>query len=448
MSAYIDKKILVAGSTGFVGTRMIPRLLEAGYPVRCLAREAERLNLRPWRKQVEVVEADLLDRNQIKQALEGIHAAYYLVHSMSSGQHYIKNDLAAAHNFGDGARQAGLKQIIYLGGLGVPGRMTRHIQSRQLTGEILRQYGVPVTEFRASVIIGSGSISFEMIRFLTESLPFIPAPVQTNVLGQPIAILDLLAYLLAAIDHTPSFNQVIEIGGSQRLTYTEMLSVYAQERGLKRFRLWLPFFNPALSAWFADRLTPVPYSIARPLMGDLVTDSTVHDEAAAAALFPDVPVSSYRDAVRLALLRADSGSAGDYWTSKLVTRTSLNRANVPTKGEGFLLTYRQVRVTDVPGALKALLSGQAPGDWTVDRQSNPHWIRLKSQRQLPGKLWLEVNIRPWEADSLVSSSLLFEPRGIKGHLFWLARSKSIASDIQRWLDQLIGESRKPGIKNG
>ncbi|MBP8275156.1 MAG: NAD(P)H-binding protein, partial [Acidobacteria bacterium] len=219
--------ILLTGATGYIGGRLVPLLLERGCRVRCLVRDPSRLEGRPWHAQVEIVAGDVLQANGLAAAMEGVSAAYYLVHSMAAGADFHARDVTAATNFGSAARAAGVDRIIYLGGLAEasPG-LSEHLRSRQQTGDTLRASGVPVTEFRAGVIVGSGSLSFEMIRYLTERLPVMICPRWVATRTQPIGIREVLEYLSAALTVPESRGRIIEIGGSEVVTYGEMMRIY------------------------------------------------------------------------------------------------------------------------------------------------------------------------------------------------------------------------------
>ena len=236
--------ILVTGASGYIASQLIPELLERGLKVRCLVRNPAHLNHRTWFADVEVFQGDLTQPQSILPALQGVSTAYYLVHGMSNGRNYIEQDLQAAQDFSRSAQEAGVTHIIYLGGLADPTvKIARHLRSRIHTGEALRSSGVPVTEFRAGVIIGPGSISFEMIRFLTEQFPIIPCPGWMSNLSQPIAIQDVVKYLLAALELPKVESRVFEIGGSEVVNYAETMLRYARLRGLRRRLLFMPF-NP------------------------------------------------------------------------------------------------------------------------------------------------------------------------------------------------------------
>ncbi len=236
-----SKLILVTGATGYIASRLIPRLLERGYRVRALARDPMQLQGRSWFSQIEVVPGDVVTPESLAGALQGVDTAYYLIHNMASGRGYIPRELEGAKNFASAAAQAGCRHIIYLGGLADPNqRIAPHMLSRIKTGEVLRQGSVPVTEFRAGVIVGPGSISFEMIRFMTEQFPILPGPSWLKNRSQPIAAQNVIDYLLAALDISDGHGQIFEIGGPQVRIYSDLMLTYARVRGLTRRLIMLP----------------------------------------------------------------------------------------------------------------------------------------------------------------------------------------------------------------
>ncbi len=292
-------KILVTGATGYIGSLLVPRLLQKGYTVRCLVRRSEKNNA-----SVEVVAGDLLNSESLPKAFAGIDLAYYLVHSMSAGEKgFADRDRQAAANFTTAARQAGVRKIIYLGGLGddrsARGKLSHHLKSRQEVGEILRQSGIPVTEFRAAVIVGAGSVSFKMIRYLTERLPLMICPKWVSSRCQPIAIDDVLTYLLSAVEESKSDGKILEIGGADILTYGGMMRDYAKVRGLKRYLIPVPVLTPRLSSYWVNLVTPIPASLARPLIEGLKNDVVCQNDEAR-KIFPFKPIG-YPEAVRRAL---------------------------------------------------------------------------------------------------------------------------------------------------
>ena len=314
-----SKLILATGPTGYIGGRLVPRLLEAGHRVRCFARDAKRLDGYPWRKQVEVIEGDALDPSSLAAAMKQVSVAYYLIHGKQGGRANAEHDLAMARIFSEAAQAAGIERIIYLGELVDPTtNLSQYLRSRHETGHLLRRGSVPVTEFRAGMIVGSGSALFEMIRYLAEREPVLICPAWFFSQAQPIAVRDVLAYLIAAL-HTPeSIESVIEIGGPTLLTYADMLLEYASERGFKRTLIRTPFNAPLLSAYWVHMVTPIHWRMVLPLIEGLHAKLIVRDQVAR-KLFPNIEPIDFHTALRLALARIQGNHVETSWSDALVT---------------------------------------------------------------------------------------------------------------------------------
>jgi uncharacterized protein YbjT (DUF2867 family) len=410
--------ILVAGATGYVGTRLIHELLRRGHRVRAMARRPAELRIRPWLDQAQIVPGDALDASSLPLALDGVESAYYLIHNMSGGRRYRDLELAAARNFGAAARAAGLRQIVYLGGLG-EGSRHGHMESRHRAGEVLRASGVPVTEFRASVIIGTGSISFEIIRSVAHWFPLIPAPLQTNRLAQAIATPDLLEYLIAALDTPAAHGRIVEIGGRDLHLYPDMMLECARQMGLARVKLAIPIYPLAFSARLVDRISPVPLSIARPLMQELVGASVITDPSAR-LLFPAIEPLTYPEAVGQALARAEMPDDTP-WMDSLITRKTLNRPHLRTLGEGLLIDYHETGVAHAPQKIRMILRGNSHGElvsgWTVRGGQPGAWLRLERQGSRTGRIYVEIQ----QKGELLRWAVLYEPKGLAGYVAgWLA----------------------------
>lgn len=455
------ERVLVTGATGYVGGRLVPCLLAAGYPVRCLVRDRSRLQGRPWASDVEVVQGDILRPVTLQGAMRGIDVAYYLIHSMASGSGFRQRDLAAAREFGQAAAKAGVRRIIYLGGLGDPqANLSEHLRSRQETGDALREAGVPVTEFRAAVIVGSGSLSFEMVRYLAERLPVMICPRWVYTRVQPIAIRNVLEYLVAALETPDSAGRIIEIGGDDVLTYADMLLGYAKVRGLKRILLPVPVFSLRLSVYWLYLVTPLPTRVAAPLVEGLRNEVIVRDSTAR-WLFPQVRPMDYQTAVRRALIRLETGQVDTAWSDALVSSLGDLPPVTMTMEQGILVERRQriVRASchdvyrvfagiggnrgwfylewawKVRGILDWLVGGvgmrrgrRDPDDlrvgdaldfWRVEAVEPDHLIRLRAEMKMPGDAWLEFRVRPLpDGRSHLTQSAFFVPKGVWGLNYW------------------------------
>lgn len=299
--------MLLTGATGYVGGRLLSRLESAGRRVRCLVRSPADFK-RTLGANTDVIEGNVLDRASLDVALRGAGAAYYLVHSMGSSDPFEETDRDAARNFGAAAKAAGVKRIVYLGGLGSDAEeLSPHLRSRHEVGDILRESGVQVIEFRASIVIGAGSISFEMIRALVERLPVMITPKWVNVPAQPIAIADLLEYLLAALDLPGNESSTYEIGGSDRVSYADLMREYASQRGLHRLMFPVPVLTPYISSLWLALITPVYARIGRKLIESIVHPTVVHENSARTAF--GVRPMSVREAMRIAI--ADDADEAD-----------------------------------------------------------------------------------------------------------------------------------------
>ena len=342
---HMDKLILVTGASGYIASRLIPRLLDAGYRVRCLARDPRRLHGRSWFLHVEVVQGDVTIPSTLPAAFEGVHTAYYLIHNMTHGHGYTSLELDSARAFVSAAEEAGVQHIIYLGGLADPEQhIAPHMRSRIETGRVLREGNVPVTEFRAGVIAGSGSISFEMIRFMTELFPIVPGPYWMKNKSQAIAIQNVIDYLLAALTNPNGRGGVFEIGGPDITTYGDLMLRYARIRGLKRNI----FLIPGIPIWFmafgVGLMTPVPYPIAHALIGGLSTDSVVkHSEAL--KVFPEVKLIDFDTATKDALEKTRPSHIERVWdVRKDFGSLKTSEVWVALKHEGCFIFHQEIQL--------------------------------------------------------------------------------------------------------
>ena len=414
------KLILVTGASGYIASQLIPLLIEHGLKVRCLVRNPAQLETRKWHAEVEVMVGDLTQPETLPPALEGVSSAYYLVHSMSSGHDYVERDLKAARDFAATAMQAGVEHIIYLGGLADPqAEIASHMRSRIETGEALRTGGVPVTEFRASVIIGPGSISFEMIRFVTELSPIIVCPRWMSNLAQPIAIQNILDYMLAALNLPDPKSQVFEIGGNEVMPYTETMLRYARLRGLQRRGLILPFNPVGILAYFMSWFTPVPRAITRPLVEGLCSHSIVRNDSALQA-FPDIQLMDYDSAVRTSLSRLSPDQVEPIW------RQSKQRAE-SSKHAGFCILQRQVTTKADAWVVLEAIQDRSNKNSNYELVNAEEWLSesgcekillLRSNQKLPGLLWQEWRVTSDEDHTNIAQAILFAPKGLIGFLGW------------------------------
>jgi uncharacterized protein YbjT (DUF2867 family) len=453
--------ILVTGGTGYIGGRLVPRLLEEGYRVRVMVRDPERLQGRPWVERVEVVQGDVRQPETLPPALEGVTHAYYLIHSLGAHEDFLEADLRAAGNFGRAARASGTRRIIYLGGLGDPeAELSPHLRSRQMTGDALRQAGVPVTELRAAVIVGSGSLSFEMIRYLTERLPVMVCPRWVFTRIQPIAIQDVLEYLVQSLKNEATAGETIEIGGEDVLTYGEMMMEYARVRELRRAMIPVPVLTPRLSSYWVHWITPIPAAIARPLIEGLRNEVVVR-EPSARTFFPDIRPSDYRTAVEHALDRLEKGEVETIWSDALSSSGGTTAPVSLAEEQGMIIERREIQVPAEPEAVYRVFSGLGGergwlvmaaawklrgildrmvggvgfrrgrrhpqelrvGDaidfWRVEAVEPGRQLRLRAEMKVPGQAWLQFEASPVEEEgSLLIQTAYFAPRGLSGLLYW------------------------------
>ena len=458
---------LVTGATGYVGGRLVPQLLAEGHRVRVLARHPERLRDRPWFGEVEVIQGDAQDAAALAKAMAGADVAYYLLHSIQEGPDLETSERRMARTFAAAAAGSGLQLIVYLGGLApdIPiSEMSPHMRSRVEVGEALRASGVPTVEFRAAVIIGSGSASFEMLRYLTERLPAMITPRWVRQRTQPIAIRDVLRYLVAAASLPHGLSRTFEIGGPEVLTYQEMMHRYAAVAGLRpRVILPINLLTPGLSSHWVNVVTPVPRAIARPLVESLRHPS-VCGEHDVAEWIPDPPegLVTFDQSVALALGRIRDARVDTRWSGASVPGAPSDPLpSDPTWSGGSM--YEDVREarTDAPpeqvwaaveriggehgyysadllwgvrGFLDRLIGGvglrrgrrdpdvlavgEAVDFWRVEERLPPRLLRLRAEMRNPGLAWLEFAITPDGTGSRLRQRAVFLPRGLAGHAYW------------------------------
>ncbi|MEU9102678.1 SDR family oxidoreductase [Streptomyces sp. NPDC048361] len=460
---------LVTGATGYIGGRLVPQLLKAGHRVRCLARSPEKLRDQPWADRVEVVRGDVTDPVSVAGALRGVDIAYYLVHALGTGSGFEKTDREAAHTFADGAAEAGVRRIVYLGGLtpvNVPVRdLSPHLRSRAEVGDIFLAGAVPATVLRAAVVIGSGSASFEMLRYLTERLPVMVTPSWVGTRIQPIAIRDVLRYLVASARMPREVDRAFDVGGPDIMTYRAMMERYAKAAGLPhRLILPVPMLSPRLSSHWIGLVTPVPRAIARPLAESL-RHEVVCREHDIARYVPDeagAPLS-FDDALELALRRVREAQVDTRWSNASVPGAPSDPLPTdPDWAGGSLYTDERERTVDAPPAVlwrvvegiggengwysfplawairgwldrlaggvglrrgrrdaHRLRVGDSLDFWRVEEVVPGRLLRLRAEMRLPGLAWLEMRTEPdAHGRSHYRQKAIFHPRGLLGHAYW------------------------------
>ena len=464
----MSRLCLVTGPTGYVGGRLIPRLLDAGFRVRVLARHPERLRDLPWASRVEVVAGDAGDSDVMLRALADVDVAYYLMHSLQEGAQLEIEERHLAEVFAKAAAADNVGRIVYLGGLApdVPAdKMSRHMRSRAEVGAILRGSGVPTCEFRAAVIIGSGSASFEMLRYLTERLPAMITPRWVRQKTQPIAVRDVLRYLVLAADLPPDVNRTFDIGGPEVMTYQAMMQRYAAVAALpKRLILPINLLSPGLSSHWVGLVTPVPRRIARPLVESL-RHPAVCGEHDIAHYIPDPPegLMPFDTAVELALLRVRDAEVATRWSSASYPGAPSDPlpSDPEWSGGSIYTDIRTVTTAASPeqvwasveriggangyysssvlwrtrGFLDRLVGGvglrrgrrdpehvivgDAVDFWRVEERVPGHLLRLRAEMKMPGLAWLEFVIDPTPSGGAVlTQRAIFYPHGLSGHAYW------------------------------
>lgn len=465
MNSLEKNKILITGGSGYIGGRLLKELLSKGYDIRCIARNPEALSARipePTAGRVEVVKGDVFEPVTLDLALKGIDTAYYNIHSLGGKGDFEEADKQAARNFAAAAEKAGIKKIVYLGGLGTGPGLSKHLASRQEVGAILGSGAVPCIEFRASIVIGSGSLSFEMVRALVEKLPVMTTPRWVRTLAQPIAIEDVIAYLCEAADYTPKRHEIFEIGGADRISYEGIMRVYAEARHLKRVIIPIHFLTPGLSSRWLALVTPLYAKIGRWLIDGVQNETIVTDDKAA-VVFPVKPMG-IASAVKRALENEDAETAATRWSdsmgpysssghwggersgSRLVYSHSIRIAVPPEEvflpiqyigGQTGWYSYPwmwSIRgiIDKIAGGVGGnrgrrdpmiLLPGDAVDFWRVEDIEQYRMLRLRSEMKAPGRGWLqfetdEIRGEHGKRETIVSIHAIFEPLGLSGLLYW------------------------------
>jgi len=447
--------ILLTGATGYVGGRLLRALEATGGSVRVLIRDPARLKSRVAAT-TEITRGDCLDAASLGPAMLGVHTAYYLVHSMGNAESFEEQDRTAARNFAEAAEVAGVKRIIYLGGLGT-GSLSPHLRSRQEVGEILRGSKILVIEFRASIVIGSGSLSFEIIRALVERLPVMICPRWVSVAAQPIGIEDLISYLISALDLPAQWSCIIEVGGPDQVSYRDIMNEYARQRGLRRLMISIPVLTPRLSSLWLGLVTPVYARVGRKLI-DSIRNKTVVNDPSALTLFSVKPMG-LGEMIHRAIQNEDSEFAMTRWSDAL-SSSGLDQSWGGMRFGNRIVDSREAAIEASPQAAfrpirriggrngwyyadwlwvfrgfldlmlggvglrrgrrdpDALGVGDAVDFWRVEDIEPDRLLRLRAEMKLPGRAWLEFEVLPRGSKAMVRQTAIFDPLGLAGLAYW------------------------------
>lgn len=447
---------LLTGASGYVGGRLLRALESGGRQLRCMGRRPEYLRTRVARD-TEVVRGDVLDPGSLAEALRGVHTAYYLIHSMASSRDYAENDRAGAEAFAGAAREAGVRRLVYLGGLGRGERLSRHLASRQEVGRVLRESGIPTIEFRASIVIGSGSLSFELVRALVEKLPAMITPNWVDTPTQPIGVEDLVSYLVAALDLPVQQSIIYEIGGPDRVSYGDLMREYGRLRGLRRVMLPVPLLTPRLSSLWLALVSPVYQQVGRELIEGVRNPTVVHDDRALRDF--GIRPRGIREVLARALVNEDLGFAATRWSdafssqraprgwggvkfgSRLVDSRAAWVGRAPEEAfrpiariGGHAGWYYGNRLWRLRGLLDLAVGGPGlrrgrrdPGSvvvgdtldfWRVEAFEPGRLLRLAAEMRVPGRAWLQFEVTPENGGSLIRQTALFDPVGVVGLVYW------------------------------
>lgn len=456
---------LVTGATGYIGGRLVTALLEHGYRVRVLVRNASRISLHPWFSQVEVVDGDAEEAAVLDQALNGIDVAYYLIHSLMVKESFEDSEISLARGFADAAKRAKIQRMVYLGGIiNDPDDLSPHMSARMRTGEILRGSGVPTIEFRAGVVIGSGSASFEMLRYLTERLPIMTTPKWVKNRIQPIAVRDLLRYLIGGASLPKSIEGHFDIAGPDVFTFAEMMQQYASAAGLRRrIIIPVPVLSPGLSSGWVGLVTPVPFTLAKRLVASLK-----HEVVAAPSnideLIPPAKggLTHFKRAVELALAKIKNANVETRWSDASIPGSPSEPLPTDPDWAGGSL-YTDVRTVETNDDVKTvwarvegiggdngystaswawelrgladkvvggvglrrgrrdpnhLVIGDAVDFWRVEELIPEKVLRLRAEMKMPGLAWLEFRLEKTNSGTKVTQTATYVPKGLLGHLYW------------------------------
>ncbi|MGA0069685.1 MAG: SDR family oxidoreductase [Candidatus Nanopelagicaceae bacterium] len=460
-----ERRILVTGASGYVGGRLVRALLNEGLQVRVSVRDKNKISGQIWANEVEVAVGNATNFDEMRSALDGVHTAFYLLHSIGVGAHFDELEAEMARNFAKAAEASGVKQIVYLGGIANVEKQSKHLASRARTGQELSSTSVPVMELRAGIVIGSGSASFEMLRHLTHRLPIMTTPKWVSNRTHPIAIRDVLWYLSSAAKLKEPVNGIFDIGGPEILSYADMMQKFAKCSGLRRrWIIRVPVLTPKLSSLWIGFVTPVPTRLARPLIGSLINETVADPKKSIEAIIPKPPegLIDVTTAINLALSRTTSNQVETRWSDAAVITAPWQKAQSDPDWAGEI-THRDKRdvLTDAPidcvwksieqiggetgwygadflwwarGVLDRVVGGvglrrgrRDPkhlriGDgldfWRVEAIEKEKVLRLYAEMILPGKAWLEFRIEPEDGKVRITQEATFSPRGLGGQLYW------------------------------
>ena len=487
-----SRRILVTGASGYVGGRLVTALLNEDLPVRINVRDKKKISGQSWAQEVEIAVGNATSLSEMKSALTGIHTAFYLLHSIGVGTDFDELEASMARNFAQAAQAAGVKQIVYLGGIANDEKQSKHLASRARTGEELRSTSVPVLELRAGIIIGSGSASFEMLRHLTHRLPIMTTPKWVSNRTHPIAIRDVLWYLTNAAKLEKPISGIYDIGGPEILSYAEMMQKFAKCSGLRRrWIIRVPVLTPKLSSLWIGFVTPVPTRLARPLIGSLINETVADPKKAIDAVIPKPPegLIDVTNAINLALSRTTSNQVETRWSDATVITAPWQKAQSDPDWAGEV-THRDKRevMTDAPmenvwqsieqiggetgwygadflwwarGMLDRIVGGVGlrrgrrdpkhlrVGDsldfWRVETVEKERVLRLYAEMILPGKAWLEFRIEKVGDKTRIIQEATFSPRGLGGQLYWYAILPLHAFVFPTMLRNIVRSSKRKAL---
>lgn len=435
------ERCLVTGATGYIGGRLVPRLLDSGFVVRALARNPDKLANVPWRNRIEAARGDLGDPASLEAAFAGVNVLYYLVHSMGFEKDFAAEERRAAQNVVAAARRAGVRRIVYLSGLHPEGAdLSTHLSSRTTVGEILIASGIETVVLQAGVVVGSGSASFEMIRHLTDRLPVMTTPKWVHNKIQPIAVRDVLHYLVAAATCPVPTSRAWDIGGPDVLEYGEMMQIYAEVAGLHPRRiLVLPVLTPRIAALWVGLVTPIPSGLARPLVESLHCDAVMdNDDIDTIIPPPEGGLTPYKKSVSLALARIARGEIETTWN----TGTAAQLPSDPEwAGEVVYTDIRSRRTSAGPEQLWKAVENSAPDHWRVEERDPGRMLKLHAERKAAGDRWLEMRISPEDNGTRYEQRAIFYPRGLLGRAYWYAARPLQAVALDRRVKKVTSQVR-------